>query len=220
MASTQRKTTKKSGSRSKKSAPPPKRPIRREVGGAVLLGLALCVCVGYFGASGLFIGWLAGLLKGLFGYGYWLTAPALLLAGLTLLFHRGRPVVLRTVCALLLPLLWGALGHALFCRETFESSLGILVKLWTSGNQLSSGGAVSGTLAIGFVAVFSGVVSIVIFIVLLLAAVAAALWPVWKVLTEQIRNRPQYEEIPEEPRARVTQEPVPRHRAENPHSHA
>ena len=27
---------------------------------------------------------------------YWLTAPALVLAGVILLFHRGRPVALRT----------------------------------------------------------------------------------------------------------------------------
>ncbi len=61
-ASTQKKTTKKNtgtSSRSKKPAQPQQRPIRREVTGGILLVLALCVCVGYFGTSGLFIDWLA-----------------------------------------------------------------------------------------------------------------------------------------------------------------
>ena len=104
MASTTRKkTTSKSGtSRGKKTSPPPKRPVRREVGGAVLLVATLCVAVGYCGVHAILIDWLAVLLKGLFGYGYYLAAPALLLAGGILLLHRGRPVVLRTVCALVL----------------------------------------------------------------------------------------------------------------------
>ena len=64
-------TSGKGGSRSKKSAPPPKQPIRREVGGIVLLVLTLSVLVSYFGISAIFIDWFAVLLKGLFGYGYW-----------------------------------------------------------------------------------------------------------------------------------------------------
>ena len=99
MASTsQKKTTKKtsgkSGSRTTAKKPQP-RPIRREVGGVVCLILALCVFVSYFGISAIFIDWLAVLIKGLLGYGYWLFGPALVLAGCILLFHHGRPVTLR-----------------------------------------------------------------------------------------------------------------------------
>ena len=123
-SSTQKKTTKKKNTRSAKT-PPPKRPVRREVTGSILLVLALCVCVGYFGANALFIDWLAALLKGVFGYGYWLAAPALVLTGMILLLHRGRPVLLRAVCALLTPLFAGTLGHTLLCKEAYESSIGI-----------------------------------------------------------------------------------------------
>ena len=154
-ATTQKKTTTKSSTakknggsgRAKKPAQPQKRPIRREVWGVVLLVLTLCTAVSYFKVSAIFIDWFAALLKGLFGYGYWLAAPALLLAALILLFHHGRPVQLRVTCALLLPVLLGTLGHLLFCKEIFESSLGVLPRLWTSGNALASGGAVSGALA-------------------------------------------------------------------------
>ena len=85
-SSTQKKTTTKksgsrSGSRTAKGKQPQKRPIRREVGGVILLVLALCVLVSYCGVQAILIDLLAKLLKGLFGYGYWLAGPAMLLAG-------------------------------------------------------------------------------------------------------------------------------------------
>ena len=94
MASTsQKKTTKKtsgkSGSRTTAKKPQP-RPIRREVGGVVCLVLALCVFVSYFGISAIFIDWLAVLIKGLLGYGYWLFGPALVLAGTASKYSTAR----------------------------------------------------------------------------------------------------------------------------------
>ena len=74
--------------------------------------LALCVVVSYFQADAIVLNLLGGLLKGLTGYGYWLAAPALALAGVNLLAHRGRPVALRTVCTLVTPVL---LGRSCIC---------------------------------------------------------------------------------------------------------
>jgi S-DNA-T family DNA segregation ATPase FtsK/SpoIIIE len=51
------------------------------------------------------------LLKGLLGWGFYAVAPVLFLCAVILAFHRGRPVRLRSVCALLLPLAVGALVH-------------------------------------------------------------------------------------------------------------
>ena len=155
MASTTQKKTpakkttppakKSGGSRSKKPAQPQKKPIRREVWGVILLILTLCVTVSYFHVSAIFLDWFAALIKGLFGYGYYLAAPALLLSSLILLFHYGRPVRLRVACALLLPLLFGAVGHLLLCKEVFASSLGVVPKLWASGKY--SAGRPSATMA-------------------------------------------------------------------------
>ena len=152
-SSTQKKTTTKksgsrSGSRTAKGKQPQKRPIRREVGGVILLVLALCVLVSYCGVQAILIDLLAKLLKGLFGYGYWLAGPAMLLAGGILLLHRGRPVTLRTTCALLLPLLAGALFHTIFAGGDYAlNGWGVLKNLWTAGLALKAGGAVSGLLA-------------------------------------------------------------------------
>ena len=158
----------------------------------VLLVLALFAAVSYFGVSAIFIDWFAALLKGLFGYGYWLAAPAMLLASLILLFHHGRPVQLRVTCALLLPVLLGTLGHLLFCKVVFASSLGVLPKLWTSGNALTSGGAVSGALAVGSAAVFSRLASIIIFTVLFVVLLMVALRLTVGALIEKHRERPRY----------------------------
>ena len=221
-ATTQKKTTTKSSTakknggsgRAKKPAQPQKRPIRREVWGVVPLVLTLCTAVSYFKVSAIFIDWFAALLKGLFGYGYWLAAPALLLAALILLFHHGRPVQLRVTCALLLPVLLGTLGHLLFCKEIFESSLGVLPRLWTSGNALASGGAVSGALAEGSAAVFSRLASIIIFTVLFVVLLMTALRLTVGALIEKHRERPQYEEEPEQPHIRMVPVEPPKRRPE------
>ena len=163
----------------------------------VLLVLALCTVVSYCGISAIFIDWLALLLKGLFGYGYCLAGPAFLFASGILMFHHGRPVRLRVTCALLLPVLFGVLGHMIFVSKTYNPGFGILKVLWQDGVALKCGGAVSGALAAGSVAVFSKVASIVIFLVLFAVLLMAALRLTPAALVEKVRNRPVYEEEPE-----------------------
>ena len=208
----------KGGSRSKKPAPPPKQPIRREVVGVVLLVLTLSVLVSYFGISAIFIDGFAMLVKGLFGYGYWLCAPAMLLAAVILLFHRGRPVQLRVICALLVPVLFGSLVHMGLCQKEYTASLGVLRDLWRDGVALESGGAVSGVLAIGSVAVFSKFASVILFTVLLVVLVMTALRLTVGALIEKHRSRPRYEEQPEpeQPAIRLTPLERPKRTADRP----
>ena len=220
MASTQKKTTpakkstaskgtraasSKSGSKSssgssraKKPAQPQKKPIRREVGGIVLMVLALCTAVSYVGISAIFIDWLAALLKGLFGYGYFLAAPAMVFAGAILLFHHGRPVQLRTTCALLTPMMLGILAHILFCKETFPDSIGLIPRLWSTGKDLTSGGVLSGALAEGSVALFAKLPSVIIFTVLLIVMVMTSMHLTMGALVEKHRQRVRYEEEEEQ----------------------
>ncbi len=213
MASSSQKkpAAKKSGGRTAKK-PPQKQPIRREVTGGVLLALALCVFVGYFGVNALFLDFFAKLLKGLFGYGYWLAGPALVLAGLILVFHRGRPVQLRTTCALLLPPLFGCLAHLVFCKKTYEPSFfNMLGAIWTDGVALESGGAVSGVLANGSAAVFSSLASVILFTVLFVALLFVSLRLVLAAFSDWRRARPPYEEQPE-PAIRLTPVDPPKRR--------
>ena len=209
-----RSSSAKSGSRasgSKKGSAsrgkqPEKRPIRREVWGVICLLLALMIGASYFHIQAVFLDWSAEFLKGLFGYGYYLWAPALLLSAGILLFHHGRPVRLRVACALLLPLLFGSLGHMVACKETYPSAWAVLKLLWKDGTLLHAGGAVSGAIAVGFVTVFSKVVSVIIFTVLFVVLLMVALRLTLSAVLEKARSRErleyEYEEEPE-PRIRV-----------------
>ena len=211
-------TSAKSGTgRSTKTPPQPqKRPIRREVWGVILLVLALLMTVSYFDTSAFFVNGLASMIKGLVGYGYWLTAPALLLAGLILLFHHGRPVRLRMACALLLPLAFGMLWHAAFSKQSLESIQDAIPVLWRSGKELASGGVVAGLLAIGSIRAFTKIATVILSLAVFIGLLVKALLPVLRKAQEHHRNRPSYEEEPEEekPHIRVV-ETAPKRRPEN-----
>ncbi len=222
MAATQKKTGgrtasssggrgsgKKTGNtRGKRAAPTPK-PFRREIGAAVCLLLAFFAAIGYFRLDGVVINWFCILLKGLFGYGFWLATPALLLAAWILAFHRGRPVRLRTAFALLLPLTLGALLHLLLAGD-MEFSQTTLQQLWESGQTLQSGGVLSGALAIGFIRAFSAIGAGVLLVVWALLMLMTALNLSPADIVDYFRSRPQYrEEEPAAPRRKERETPQP-----------
>ena len=183
-------------SRSPQKTPRP--PIRREVGGGVCLLLALCVVVSYFQADAIVLNLLGDLLKGLTGYGYWLAAPALALAGVNLLAHRGRPVALRTVCTLVTPVLLGAILHLFLYQGETVTGLGPMMKsLWADGLLLKSGGAVAGGLAAGMKRLVGTMVSVIVLLLLLAAALLAALRVSPRELVQRARDRVPYEPQPE-----------------------
>ena len=186
MASSQKKTTNKKAAapakkqtttrrkRVEESVAAPKFAYRREVGAAVCLLLMLCVLVSYFSADGIFLAIFSKGLKGLFGYGYWISAPVLAVAGVNLLRHKDRGVAWRTVCTLVLPMLIGVLLHLLLCRQTYEMSAKILGALWKDGQMLLGGGVLSGLLAVALHVWFGKIVAVIVFLVLLVVCVFVA----------------------------------------------
>ena len=206
MASGQKKKTtgkaRQGGGQSRQTSRSPQKnprpPIRREVGGGVCLLLALCVVVSYFQADAIVLNLLGDLLKGLTGYGYWLAAPALALAGVNLLAHRGRPVALRTVCTLVTPVLLGAILHLFLYQGETVTGLGPMMKsLWADGLLLKSGGAVAGGLATGMKRLVGTMVSVIVLLLLLAAALLAALRVSPRELVQRARDRVPYEPQPE-----------------------
>lgn len=218
-AAPKKKKTSQPAKKNTRTPPPPAPTYGREIVGGVCLLLALCAVVSYFQEEALFITFFGGLLKGLLGYGYWLSAPALLLTGLLLLTHRDRPATLRSVCTLLVPVLTGCGLHLLLCARSYEPGLTGLRELWLSGRSLQSGGALSGGLAVGFSAVFGKVLSLILFLLMLLAALCLALHfsPKDAVRRAQERREAEREDIPEEaPPVREKEKPAekrPRRRA-------
>ena len=187
MASTQ----KKGNGRKKAPAPPPPpayNAAARLVGGIVCALLALCVLVSYFNVDALLLTWIARVLRGTLGWGYYLTAPALAAVAVIQLGHKGQPVILRTVCVAVLPLLIGVLCHLALCRTAYEFGGGLAGKLWADGQALRCGGVVAGGLAVGCEALLSKVVSIIVFVVLLLAALLGALHMTPQEAAERVRS--------------------------------
>ena len=207
MATTRKKTTSgarsgtktggaRSGtaSRSRASAKSAKRPVRREVGGVAMLLLALIVLVSYFTGDGWLINLIPKACKGLFGVGYYIAVPALLAAAWVLLTHRGRPVALRTACALLTPYLFGGVWHLLFCRLDLSDAAGLFPTLWETGHELTSGGVLSGASAHGFVAVLGKPASVIVFVVLLAILLMVTFQVTPALLLEMWRERRDYDE--------------------------
>ena len=182
-----------------------KRPIRREVAGAIFLVLALCIAFSYFQSGAWLLDQPARLCRSLFGWGYYLVAPALLLCSYILLFHRGRSVASCLTGALLMPVVFGAIMHIALCREEYAGMDGILKLLWTSGNALESGGAVSASLAILLVLLVKKVLAMILLVVLFVAFLMMAFRLTPAAVIEAVRS---HERVPYEP------EELPPQRAE------
>ena len=202
MASSQKKTTntkekdtpKKSTRSRAAAAPEPQRAPawHRPAWAAVCLLLALCVAVSYFSTDGLLLTLFADGLKGLFGYGYWVSAAALAVAGVNLLRHRESPVVLRTVCTLLLVVVVGVLCHVLLCRESYAlGTESLLPNLWQDGQAMRCGGMLCGLLATALLAGFGKIVSVIVFVVLLAACAFGAFHLSPSAMAESMRERRQ-----------------------------
>ena len=202
--------------RARKSASRQK-PFRRELGGVLCLLLALFGSIGYFKTEeGAFIALFCDLLKGLCGYGFYLAPPMLLGAAAILLLHRGRPVRLRTAGVLSLPVLAGALLHLMLCGTEYEWGWSLFAQLWKDGRAVSSGGAVSGLIAMAFRFAFTTVGAVVVLLLLTAAAALCALRltpaDILDYLRERRESRAEYdpEDYPQpEPRRPAAREAEP-----------
>ena len=198
MAQQKKKTTttnKKSASASRTSSggkrtakKSQKRPVRREVAGAILLVLALCLGFSYFQSGAWLLDQPAQLCRSLFGWGYYLVAPALFLGSYILLFHRGRNVTSCLVGTALLPVVFGAIMHIAICKEEYAAMDGILKLLWTSGNALESGGAVSASLAIMLVLLVKKVLAMILLVVMFVAFLMMAFRLTPAAVIEAVRS--------------------------------
>lgn len=198
---TSKKTSTKSNSTGNKKnakqasvAPPeePVVPIRREVGAVIFLFLAVFVVISYFKPEGSFILFFSNLLKGLIGWGYWLAAAAFLLVSIILGFHRGRPVMLRTFCTLLLPVLFAAMLSLIMYEPPYQAEFDLKLttgQLFESGQYLESAGVLGGLLATGLEIAFSIYGALPILLVAFAASAVCAFSTSFKKAAAQIKIR-------------------------------
>ncbi len=141
------RSTGKSTARGRAGAKSAVRPIRREVWAFVCLFLAALLLLGLFGVQAFLISPLVDLVRGLTGSGIFVLPFSLLAAFLILLFHDGRPVRLRVSCALGVALGVGILGHLFAATAEIEWGFPMVVELWKTGVEHTSGGVIAGFLA-------------------------------------------------------------------------
>lgn len=118
---------------------------------------ALLVVIGVFARDGVVVSWLCALLKGLFGYGFWVCAPVFLMAAYILAFVR-KSVKWRTTATLLVPLITAALVHILIRSinvANFQSVIELFKTLYLGGIEMQCGGVLGGLLGYGLDTAFS-----------------------------------------------------------------
>ncbi len=108
-----------------KNAPEENSGAQRIIAAVCFLFAAVLVVIGIFAHDGVVVGWLCSLLKGLFGYGFWICAPVFLLAAYILGVRRNEPCTWRMTAAMLLPLLSGSLVNLLLSQVVVDNLSGV-----------------------------------------------------------------------------------------------
>ncbi|MCQ2406673.1 MAG: DNA translocase FtsK 4TM domain-containing protein, partial [Oscillospiraceae bacterium] len=175
-----------------------KQPIRREVWAIAFFLIGLLSLLGYFGADSIFHKIFCTPLKGLMGYGYYVFPPAMFVCFAILMFHKARPVRLRTYLTIAIPFCVGALTHIISGGTLDFGSLGSsLGSLYASGISLSSGGVLCGLIGSGLSALISSVGAVLVLIVLLIIAIAVVFKISPSKIAENVRTRERPQYIPE-----------------------
>jgi len=155
--------------------------------------------IGYFDAEPVFISFLTGFVYRLIGYGFYALPPALIMCAVVLAFHKGRPVLLRTICIILLSVVIGAMVHLFASKVEYDISFLMLGELWRNGAEFKSGGIFSGTVSEIFLWLFGKVGAAIALIcaTILLAMVAFNATISGLAEAFRARERRRYEPEPE-----------------------
>ena len=119
------------------------------LGAVILVIIGVVALISLFPAEGVLLRGYRLLMKGLIGWGYYLTPAAFLWAAVLLWTPHEEPVRPRVICILLLPVVFGAFVHVTLCTRDFkfwnDSNL-----LWTYGQDTAErcGGVIAGDLGI------------------------------------------------------------------------
>ncbi len=169
MAATKKKPAHAAGKSTRSAAKPTpaqradqKHDLTRIIGGCVCFFLALIVLVSYTSETAVGIVWLKNFFAGLLGYGYYLLAVVLIVAGVHLTFHRESPAALGVTAILLLPLFLSAAVHLFACKVEFSAEKSLIAQLYTHGKELRCGGVLGGLPAVGLKALLGKAISAIL----------------------------------------------------------
>lgn len=169
---------------------------RKEIGGIVLILIALFTVLTIFtkqaAVSGLYYRFICGLIG---KAGIVILPIMLVMAGITLLFNRKRPVTWRVLCAFLTVLSAAALAH-LFLAD--ELSWDAVPALYREGATGQSGGFLGGLLGISLYKAFNFGAYIILIALIVFELMTALNFSISSIF-RAVKNRPRIEEEEEEP---------------------
>jgi len=145
-----------------------------------------------------FINFLTGFVRRLIGPGYYALPPALIMCSVILAFHKGRPVLLRSVCTLSLTVITGTLVHLLM-RSTdaeYASVIAMFGDLWRSGTEMMSGGIISGSIAELFIWLVGSIGAMIVLICVAAFFGMIAFNATFSGVVEAIKKRERREYVP------------------------
>lgn len=191
---------------------PETNPAQRIIAAACFLFAAVLVVIGIFAHDGVVVGWLCSLLKGLFGYGFWICAPVFILAAFILGFNRDKPCTWRMTANLLLPLLAGALVNLLLSQVVVDNLSGVgemFGTLYSGGKKMLCAGVLGTLIAFALEKAFSiyGAAIVLLLAFIFFALSALSITP--KKLFEFFRAEPAEKPEKKTKSAAAIAEPAP-----------
>lgn len=163
-----RKTTQSKQAQRKPTAQPESRFWTAQRAGAVLLLLALLLLLSLLNLQGILLEGLLQVCGGLIGWGMQLLWVACALAGV-LCIEEWKPVRLRALCILNIPILYSALAHCIMI-EPDRLSFPLVIQLWQDGGALRSGGVIGGLIANVLVILLSSTGAKLLLVLLMIAS--------------------------------------------------
>lgn len=144
-------------------------------------------------------GWVLDLLKdlvlGLFGkVTFYILVPTFLFLMILQITSRGRPVLMRTICALAFAFLCGCIAHMVVCRGELGTGFALLKSLRQGGIDGTTGGLLCGLVAEGLRLSVDTVATMVLLIVSAVLCLLAAFRITIPGLIRAFQARPRYEE--------------------------
>ena len=178
---------------------PETNPAQRIIAAACFLFAAVLVVIGIFAHDGVVVGWLCSLLKGLFGYGFWICAPVFILAAFILGFNRDKPCTWRMTATLLLPLLAGALVNLLLSQVVVDNLSGVgemFGTLYSGGKKMLCAGVLGTLIAFALEKAFSiygaAIVLLLAFIFFALSALSITPKKLFEFFRAEPAEKPEY----------------------------
>lgn len=132
------------------AAPPPpkKSPLPKIVGTIVCFFFGIFCVIGFFDVDAWLITYFCGFVKGIVGFGYYIFPFSLFICAWVLGFSRGGNTAFRVTSALLAPVFLGAVYHLFSVGADWELGKDIIKRLYESGAGMTTGGVISGLLAL------------------------------------------------------------------------